>query len=422
MCACSSQQWTEHIKDGAVSVDLFSCESSGVGIDAIMAAHAVLMTVAFGLLIPLGVMTTRFQRPRVQLTVANDDVTGQPMWFSRHKAYQSTGITLGFVGFLLGIATKSNRTTVNSDLSLHAKLGIAVVFFACFLQPALVLLRALVARLCFSKDTRAPEDTAMVDIAREPGRVAMLWTFFHRIFGYVALILVIPALYFGLVGSSLPGRRIIAAVFAVAMGFMCTMMLVCIREENLTKEARALKRSRTNASIQSVSPTKVHYVWPSTFDVEPGVRSKTKVAEVSEGAKGDDAGHQSSRPLLLTPSPAVTASHTRHDNVSTVSGPAAPGGREASAQHPPHAARHGDTNVSVLIDESTDSSHDSSAVSTLTPDHAVPHTVRNAHPIQLPPTVAYRPWQPLQPLQPRAPMGHEAVGTRHATPVQWSAL
>mmetsp|Transcript_8157 Transcript_8157/g.15592 ORF Transcript_8157/g.15592 Transcript_8157/m.15592 type:complete len:540 (-) Transcript_8157:182-1801(-) len=89
-------------------------------------AHAILMTLAWGVLLPVGVFSARYLK-------------GNPIWFKVHRACNALGALFTLIAFALIVAAYSQANKANFDI-LHGKIGLAVFIGAC-INPILAAIR-----------------------------------------------------------------------------------------------------------------------------------------------------------------------------------------------------------------------------------------------------------------------------------------
>eukprot|EP00041_Stephanoeca_diplocostata_P030338 m.916659 g.916659 ORF g.916659 m.916659 type:complete len:150 (+) comp23737_c0_seq10:102-551(+) len=118
--------------------------------------HALLMTIAWGFMVPAGILIARFR------------VGAQGLWFKMHRAVQCLGITLAVAGFAVIVAAVSNESLAHFAVS-HAKIGLAIMVFGV-LQPLNAFIRPHPAE------------------GHKPFW-RMLWETVHKGLGYVAVLL-----------------------------------------------------------------------------------------------------------------------------------------------------------------------------------------------------------------------------------------
>lgn len=100
-------------------IGLSSCTVSGLPMDPVKLAHAVAMAVAWGIMLPTGVIIARFCKLREPRTGP------KAFWFHNHKRLQYTGVTLACIGFALALYLKRSGPHFSN---LHSQLGLAVMF------------------------------------------------------------------------------------------------------------------------------------------------------------------------------------------------------------------------------------------------------------------------------------------------------
>lgn len=111
-----------------------------------MQRHGIINAVAWGFLLPVGVMAARYLRP---ICGANN-----PLWFYVHVSCQCTGYILGVAGWGLGMKLQSyNKGAI---FYKHRNLGIAIFAFATFQV---------------SQITRPPDITELSQSAQRMGRI-----------------------------------------------------------------------------------------------------------------------------------------------------------------------------------------------------------------------------------------------------------
>ncbi|KAG0557186.1 hypothetical protein KC19_11G108400 [Ceratodon purpureus] len=123
--------------------------------------HGVFNAVAWGILLPIGVMSARYLRMFAW---------ADPLWFYMHIACQLTGYTLGVVGWGLGLQLQKYATPIKY---YHRNLGIAIFVFAT-LQVLAVVLRP-----------------------KKESKVRPFWNVYHHTIGYLCIILIIVNIFEG---------------------------------------------------------------------------------------------------------------------------------------------------------------------------------------------------------------------------------
>jgi len=171
--------------------------------------HAVLMTVGWGILLPLGVaMAVGLKR------------SGKA-WFHLHRALAVCGLALGIAGIVISL-DNFQEFGATEDSDVHGSLGIAVTALGC-LQPLNGLLRP-----------------------KKGAKHRFLWECVHKGSGWSALILAIPTILIGLnlfsdqVGEYYPGVHdallgSYAAVLAIVVIALVARLVVAARRENVNE-------------------------------------------------------------------------------------------------------------------------------------------------------------------------------------------
>jgi hypothetical protein len=106
---------------GSVGVDLASGSGSGIvatPVPGLVWAHALLMLLSWGMLLPAGVVVARTQRNNPA------KVQGAPLWFGLHRILQYSGWTLQLAGFAIILAQKNG-----SHFQSSATVGLVHMFF-----------------------------------------------------------------------------------------------------------------------------------------------------------------------------------------------------------------------------------------------------------------------------------------------------
>ena len=137
---------------GVVSINFKTGASATVGDKPIKVAHGILMYIAWGVLIPTGVMIARFGRH------VPPNTGPAQWWFTRHRAIQSFGVLVGIAGAVLAVIMV-NEGGSRGEVSLHGILGYIVTGLGV-LQPVNAILRPHpgpgAARKCWSAFHKVP--------------------------------------------------------------------------------------------------------------------------------------------------------------------------------------------------------------------------------------------------------------------------
>ena len=191
------------------SINYDTCETHTL-VNKLHIAHGVLMSIAWGVLLPVGIIIARFYRhvqPR----------TGpRAFWFLHHQIFQYSGTIIAATAFI--IALYMCRNTGNF-INAHGKLGLVVMILG-LLQPLNAWIRP---------HPGAPYRT--------------LWSAWHKTSGYCAAVLAIAAIFLGLAQVDAATR------FRVAYGVVAG----CLVGFYLVKLELALAPTRTEKRVDRVS-------------------------------------------------------------------------------------------------------------------------------------------------------------------------
>jgi hypothetical protein len=173
-----------HQRAGAVTVDFTTAGTTNVVSDSGrgFAAHAVLMVLGWGALLPSGVITARFFKGR-------KDGRRPDCWYQMHRVMQVTGLLLAIIGLIVVVQTNSGKhvwdgATTGSGSFIgsakgHGTLGLVIMALG-LQQPILAMVRP--------HPTRAGE---------APTAMRVLWEYGHKGLGYTAIVLAICQIFGG---------------------------------------------------------------------------------------------------------------------------------------------------------------------------------------------------------------------------------
>jgi cytochrome b561 len=215
---------SEHDERGTVKINFVTGESKSPAIKSGFVAHAVLMGLSWGFMLPSGVITARFMK----------DQPWQPgTWFKMHRAMQVSGLLLAMVAFFVIIVTMSEIGSQHfgGSNASHKIIGLAVMLLGVQ-QPFLA---------CFRP--HPPE----AGVAKTTTRFA--WEVCHKGLGYLAVLLGMLNVLGGLaiLGKMYPdkninpGKAVYGTVIAVLVG---TFVVLQARQS-------MLKPHGTNVSADS---------------------------------------------------------------------------------------------------------------------------------------------------------------------------
>lgn len=185
---------TQHYAEGASVVDLSAALAPGGGggdaggvveseEDAYKTAHMWLMTVSWGVMIPVGIVLARSFKPQ------------GCWWFAAHRAIQSLGFALALAGLALGFVANGGWET---DLPVHRNLGVAATALG------LVQVSALAVRPAPGSKYRA------------------WWAVPHHWVGRAAAVLAVANIYYGLLKVEELGPKAWGAYTAVLAAVVVT--------------------------------------------------------------------------------------------------------------------------------------------------------------------------------------------------------
>jgi len=114
------------VVDGGVRVKIVPSDAQN--------AHGALMFTAWGILVPLAVLSAV---NKTNLSFLQDvKVMGMPLWFATHRTFNYLAVILTIIGFFIAI----DMTNVDHFSFTHAKIGLTVFIFA-LLQPIIAFFR-----------------------------------------------------------------------------------------------------------------------------------------------------------------------------------------------------------------------------------------------------------------------------------------
>lgn len=149
--------------NGAQTIDMFTAQtiaSSGPPNQSLKRTHGIINTIAWGILLPLGVIFARYLRP-----------FSESIWFYIHAPVQTLGYVLGVTGWALGMRLRTESAFVHKS---HQNIGIALFVLATVQVFALIL--------------RPNVDH----------KVRRYWNYYHHSLGYTIILLGIINIFRGL--------------------------------------------------------------------------------------------------------------------------------------------------------------------------------------------------------------------------------
>lgn len=194
---------SQHTSLGSSTVNLTSANSnlavdSSGGSPSLVHAHAALMTVGWGVLLPLGAVVARGFR-----------MTGT-WWFTAHLALQVLGVLAGFAGIGIGYHLAGWHTTIPT-VQVHRNIGTAAA--ACIGVQLL---------------------TAFVRPAKAPTKLRKAWELWHHWLGRAGVVVAIVNIYYGYLHVADLGVWPYA-VYSAVLG--CVVLLGLAREPAVWRTA-----------------------------------------------------------------------------------------------------------------------------------------------------------------------------------------
>ena len=158
----TTNDFVQHSAQGSVLIN-FATGAVSSESDPLKVAHGFVMTVAMGIVLPLGVLIARFGKGS----------KGSAMWFHLHRGLQSLGVVMLIAAFAIAIKFENKAGNKHFDC-IHARLGLAVVVLT-LLQPLNALVRPHKGK---------------------PHR--NLWEWIHKGSGYLVLFLSLITIFLGM--------------------------------------------------------------------------------------------------------------------------------------------------------------------------------------------------------------------------------
>lgn len=165
----------------------------------VLAVHGFMMFLAFGILLPGGILAARYLK----------HIKGDG-WYQIHVYLQYSGLAIILLGFLFAVAELRGFFLT----SLHVKFGVTAIFLACF-QPLNAFLRP-----------KRPANGESVSSKR------LVWEYLHVIVGRSAIVAGVAALISGMkhLGERYGGENIDGLNWALILWFLVGAILVLYLE------------------------------------------------------------------------------------------------------------------------------------------------------------------------------------------------
>lgn len=162
------QAFDGHQAEGVTNVNMATGAVSAAGRKPLHVAHGAINFVAWGILLPLGVLLARFTK---HIPVK----AGPPLWFNSHRMLQTTGLFFTILALFIAVVMVERDGKPHFD-NVHAQIGLVVTLLGV-LQPLNALIRP------------APKPPT-------PKRV--VWEVVHKGVGYATIIIGVAAIITGL--------------------------------------------------------------------------------------------------------------------------------------------------------------------------------------------------------------------------------
>lgn len=209
---------------GTSSLDFATGSLSSSAAASMRVAHGIMMTLAWGVLAPVGVMLARYAK------AAPSKPCGKPLWFQSHRIVQSCAVLLSLIGFGIAIAMVQQAGSAHFG-SAHGALGLAVVLLGA-LQPINAVFR--------------PHPPKLGE-ARSATRLA--WEIIHRIGGYGAVVGGAVAIFLGLARAGAAAG--LSAAYGVLLGLLIAAALYREVLRRRAVPAGALTKARGGADARA---------------------------------------------------------------------------------------------------------------------------------------------------------------------------
>jgi len=179
-----------------------NCLTDAGGLAPRIYAHASLMLVSWGALLPLGVIVAKFARHYPNA-----------FWFKFHRIGQLSGIVIALIGWIIALVSFDVFSDVGSTQHAHGIMG-CIAMTLGVLQPINAFLR--------------PHNPEQGEKKTMPRRV---WEVLHKASGYIAVLLAIATVALGTTLFPVPRDQIIfqviygviwIALIALIIFFICT--------------------------------------------------------------------------------------------------------------------------------------------------------------------------------------------------------
>jgi Eukaryotic cytochrome b561 len=204
-------------------VNLRSCGVTTLPSHSALTVHVVLMSVAWGIVLPCSVIIARLYRGKKGRSGRDK----KPWWLVKHEAYGILGGVMTTVGFCTGVYMNAGSGTVLS--TVHGKIGV-VVMVGTLWQCGV--------GLC---------------VSRKRGECGTLWLV-HRVLGYITVVAAVAAMTLGIRRFPSPYSTVASLVFLG--GFLCVLAAFVLKSLSLAARAVWSPVDVDSPASKVVSPPK----------------------------------------------------------------------------------------------------------------------------------------------------------------------
>lgn len=188
-------------------------------------AHGSMNFLAWGVLLPLGVIIARFAKPQ-------PGSQGPPTWFLLHRIIQSLGLLFTLIAFAIALAMVDKDHKTHFGVA-HSQIGLAVTI-AGVMQPLNALFR--------------PKPTP-----RTIGR--KVWELVHRVLGYGAILLAVAAILTGLAKLTPKASTAVVGLY-IAWAVLTAIVFIALEVWRLVKGRKLATSTKAVNSATSAGSQK----------------------------------------------------------------------------------------------------------------------------------------------------------------------
>lgn len=169
-------------------------------------AHASLMLIGWGWLLPSGTLFARFFKHRPS-----------SLWFGIHRMLQSLGLFFSIIGWIIALRNFDVFQDRGYDSYKHGVLGMVTMILGC-LQPLNAIIRP-----------HAPKKEG-----DDKSTARLVWELFHKSTGYIAIILAIVTIGYGTtILPSLDDQKTFQMAYGLGCGGMLAVLFLALQADRL---------------------------------------------------------------------------------------------------------------------------------------------------------------------------------------------